>query len=110
MTKLSGYQIMWIIVLFDLPVTTAIERKKATQFRKELLTAGFHMSQFSVYYKMVSGRETLERMTRHVSSVVPKGGKVDIVSITDRQYGDIRTFSGGLLQKNRKKGDQLALF
>ncbi len=47
-TQLSGYRIMWVWVLFDLPVGTKAERKRATRFRNDLLDLGFEMVQFSV--------------------------------------------------------------
>ena len=46
---LSGYRLMWMIVMFDLPVVLKEERKAATAFRNSLLDMGFEMSQFSVY-------------------------------------------------------------
>ena len=36
-TSLSGYRIMWMLVMFDLPVVTAPERLAANQFRHSLL-------------------------------------------------------------------------
>ena len=45
-TALSGYRIMWVFVLFDLPVGTKKERKAATRFRHSLLDLGFEISQF----------------------------------------------------------------
>ena len=39
-SALSGYRIMWIFVLFDLPVGTKKERKAATKFREALLDLG----------------------------------------------------------------------
>ena len=54
---LSGYRIMWLFVLFDLPVGTKKERKAATKFRLSLLDMGFEMSQFSVYLKFCAGKE-----------------------------------------------------
>jgi CRISPR-associated protein Cas2 len=47
---------MWMIVMFDLPVTTSAERKIATQFRNHLLDNGFEMSQFSVYFRFCGDR------------------------------------------------------
>ena len=41
MTYLSGYRLMWIMVLFDLPVITEKERKKATKFRNFLMDNSF---------------------------------------------------------------------
>ena len=49
--SLSAYRIMWIFIMFDLPVTTKPERKEASAFRNYLLDLGFEMSQFSVYLK-----------------------------------------------------------
>lgn len=54
---LSGYRLMWMMVLFDLPVLEKEERKEASDFRKFLLDEGFTMSQFSVYLKLLSGKE-----------------------------------------------------
>ena len=48
---ISGVKLMWMIVMFDLPVGTDKERKRATKFRNFLLDEGFSMSQFSVYLK-----------------------------------------------------------
>ena len=45
---LSGYRLMWVVVMFDLPVIEKAERKAATAFRNSLLDMGFAMSQFSV--------------------------------------------------------------
>ena len=38
---LSGYRLMWVVVMFDLPVVAKAERKAATEFRNGLLDAGF---------------------------------------------------------------------
>ena len=34
---LSGYRLMWVVVMFDLPVIEREERKAATTFRNDLL-------------------------------------------------------------------------
>ena len=101
---------MWMIVLFDLPVVTTEERKAASLFRKSLLDQGFHMSQFSVYYRLLSGKEALDRYIRDIQAQLPKKGKVDILSITDKQYEGIISFSGKTKGKNKQKPSQLLLF
>lgn len=105
MPCLSSYKLMWMIVLFDLPVVTKTERKKASEFRKNLLDMGFHMSQFSVYYRLVSGREAMEPYVKNIRSKLPESGKVDIIGITDKQYGDIISFNGRHHEKKRKKNE-----
>jgi len=101
---------MWMIVLFDLPVVTPKERKAATGFRKALLDQGFHMSQFSVYYRLLSGKEALDGYVRGIRSQLPPKGKVDILTITDKQYESIISFAGRTKEKNKKNPSQLMLF
>ena len=45
---LSGYRLMWILVMFDLPVDTRKAAREATRFREFLLDRGFEMNQFSI--------------------------------------------------------------
>jgi CRISPR-associated protein Cas2 len=109
-TALSGYRIMWVFVLFDLPVGTKKERKAATKFRHALLDLGFEMSQFSVYLKFTAGKEQAEALERRVEQAMPPSGKVHVVQITDKQYENIRTFRGKKREPSPKNPNQLALF
>jgi CRISPR-associated protein Cas2 len=101
---------MWVLVLFDLPVVTKKERKDASQFRKNLLDMGFHMSQFSVYYRLLPGKEALEGYVRDIQNFLPPKGKVDIISITDKQYENIISFHGKIKEKRKQTPSQLLLF
>ena len=56
--RLNAYRIMWLFVLFDLPVETKKERKAAADFRKALLKDGFSMLQFSVYNRHCASDES----------------------------------------------------
>ena len=110
MTALSGYRLMWMIVLFDLPVGTKAERRAATRFRHALLDLGFEMSQFSVYMRLAAGKERVDVLARKVEDALPPHGKVHIVTITDKQYENIITFRGRARGEAGKNPDQLALF
>lgn len=105
---LSGYRIMWMYVMFDLPVGTKKERKQASKFRLHLLDLGFEMVQFSVYARFCSGKEKVETLARQIARQLPLGGKVDILSVTDRQYENIISFESRA-QKPAKKAVQLVL-
>ena len=107
---LSGFRLMWMIVLFDLPVLTKKERKAATKFRNFLLDQGFEMSQFSVYMRFCTGKEHTERMTKTVERDVPPTGKVHVVYLTDKQYENIVCFDGRKREPGRKNPGQLVLF
>lgn len=109
MTYLSGYRLMWIMVLFDLPVMTSEERKRAADFRNFLLDNSFDMVQFSVYIKSCSGKEQIEKLIRLIEYNMPKEGKVDILPFTDKQYENIVTLRGNKKLK-RNNPDQYILF
>src|SRR5215469_8490197 len=109
-TALSGYRIMWLFVLFDLPVGTKRERKAATKFRQSLLDMGFEMSQFSVYLKFCAGKEQAEALARQVEAAMAPSGKVHLVQITDKQYENIRTYRGRKREPALKNPNQFTLF
>lgn len=107
---LSGYRLMWMMVLFDLPVGTKKERRLATKFRQFLLDEGFEMSQFSVYLRFCAGKEQAEAHTKKVEKAVPSSGSVHIVYITDKQYENIVSFDGRTKEPARKNPEQYVLF
>lgn len=92
--RLNAYHIMWLFVFFDLPVTSKTSMKKAALFRKGLEKDGFSMMQFSVYIRHCASRESMNVHIKRVKSILPEEGKVSILSVTDKQYGDIFNFWG----------------
>ncbi len=107
---LSPYRIMWLFVMFDLPVTTRKERKQATGFRNNLLDLGFEMSQFSVYLKYCASGEKAESVGSRIQHQLPPGGKVDILTVTDKQFANMKRFYEADRIKNDGKVAQLHLF
>jgi CRISPR-associated protein Cas2 len=107
--RLSGYRLMWVMVLFDLPVDTAEGRTNAAKFREHLLSLGFERCQFSVYLRFAEGREQAETWTRKIGVEVPERGKVDILYFTDKQYESIVRFDAGRTKALKNPG-QYQLF
>ncbi len=107
---LSGYRLMWIMVMFDLPVDDRQSAREATKFRQFLLDRGFEMNQFSIYMRFCSGKEQFEAHVRAIERNLPSKGEVQILGITDKQYENIRIYSGQRLRKARQNPNQLALF
>lgn len=107
---ISGYKILWLLVLFDLPVTTKKNRKAATKFRKNLLDFGFEMTQFSVYLKWCYGYEAARTWANRVEKLIPKEGQVKIIVFTDKQYEKMVTIDGPKRSKNKKVPEQFELF
>ncbi|WP_290979289.1 CRISPR-associated endonuclease Cas2 [Ferrovibrio sp.] len=109
-TILSGYRLMWMMALFDLPVDDSQRRRAATDFRNELLDMGFQMTQFSVYMKHLTGKEQAESLTRRIASAVPEYGDVKILCFTDKQYENLVSFRGRKRDTAPQNPGQLALF
>ncbi len=109
-TQLSGYRLMWIFVMFDLPVETREQSRAASKFREFLLDQGFEKSQFSVYARFCNGKEQFETYMRRIEASLPERGDIHVLSFTDRQYENIVRFSGQRRRKQQKNPDQMALF
>lgn len=108
--SLNAYSIMWVLVLFDLPTETKKERKAASQFRKDMLKDGFSMFQFSIYLRHCPSRENAEVHIRRVKSSLPEKGHVGILSITDKQFGNMELFQGRKEKAQQSPSQQLEMF
>lgn len=85
---------MRMLVCFDLPVTTVRERRDYSLFRKNLMEAGFYMMQESVYVKLIPTPSTKIYIEKYLKSIVPSKGLVQILVITEKQFGNICTIVG----------------
>ena len=96
--------------MFDLPVGTKNERKQASNFRLQLLDLGFEMSQFSIYLKYCSSGDKADAVGGQIQKHLPPGGKIDILTITDKQFANMKRFYANAKIKNQQKPAQLHLF
>ena len=109
-TRFSEYQIMWIFVFFDLPTETKSERKRYAEFRKQLLRDGFTMFQFSIYLRHCPSRENADVHIKRVKKWLPKDGYIGILTVTDKQFGQMELFRGCQRIKQDLPTQQLELF
>ena len=108
--RINAYHIMWLFVFFDLPVLTKQQRKQATQFRKALEKDGFTMMQFSVYVRHCPSKENMEVHVKRVRLALPAAGQVSILSVTDKQYGEIKNYLGAVEKAKPEMPRQLKFF
>ncbi len=92
--KLNEYRVLWVMVFFDLPVVTKKDRKIYARFRKQLLQDGFTMFQFSIYLRHCPSRENAEVHVKRVKKWLPEKGHIGILTITDKQFGQMEIFYG----------------
>ena len=101
---------MWMMVMFDLPVQTHVERKRASDFRHLLLDMGFEMAQYSVYFRFCGDRQKTEPYVNMIKKQLPSEGKVSILFFTDKQFAETINFASHKIKPKQKKVDQLCLF
>lgn len=108
--RISEYRVMWLMVLFDLPTETKRDIRAYSVFRKNLMKDGFTMFQFSIYIRHCASMENAEMHIKRVKSFLPEFGKVGIICITDKQFGNIELFFGRKTFAPNAPGQQLELF
>lgn len=108
--RLNAYRIMWLFVFFDLPTTTKVERRHAAQFRKALEKDGFTMMQYSVYVRHCPSKENMNVHIKRVRKSMPPSGCTSILSVTDKQYGEIMNFWGRVERARPAAPQQLEFF
>ncbi|TYB80304.1 CRISPR-associated endonuclease Cas2 [Bizionia gelidisalsuginis] len=108
--ELNAYRIMWLFVFFDLPTETIKDRRNASGFRKNLLKDGFTMMQYSVYMRHCASSESADVHEKRIKRLLPPLGKVSILRITDKQFGNIMNFWGKAAVSKDPLPTQLELF
>ena len=108
--RFSEYRFMWVLVFFDLPTETKRERKAAAKFRKDLISDGFLMFQFSIYLRHCPSAESAETHIKRVKNFLPDLGQIGILCITDKQFSRMELFSEHKARQAPEAGIQLELF
>ena len=89
-----SYKIMRVVVLFDLPTGTIVERRAATKFRNFLLDDGFNMLQYSVYTRICPNRDMAEKHMLRVKRHAPSSGSVRLLYLTEHQFANMHIIVG----------------
>lgn len=81
-----SYRFMRILVMFDLPVGTAGERREYTKFRKYLIKNGYLMLQESIYCKLAQNSAVADALVDNLRKNRPEAGLVQVLKVTEKQY------------------------
>lgn len=89
-----SYRFMRVLVMFDLPTETSMERRHYRWFRKFLIDEGFVMMQESIYTKICPNMHTVERVELSVETHCPPHGIVQVIAVTERQFASMKLLVG----------------
>ena len=102
---------MRLLVFFDLPSVTKPERRAYALFRRHLLNDGYDMLQFSVYGRVVSGRDAEAKHLQRLQLNLPPAGSVRVLTVTEKQFTSMRLMVGApSFQEKTVHAAQIVLF
>lgn len=100
---------MRVIVFFDLPVETAVDRRNYSKFRKFLINEGFIMMQESVYTKLTLNNSVTESVRQKLLKNKPPKGIVEMLVITEKQFASIEIVVGSENKNQIDSTDRLLI-
>lgn len=89
-----SYRFMRMLIFFDLPTTTQIDKKNYRKFRQFLISEGFVMVQYSMYSKLVLNSTASKLLLTRIKKNSPSDGVVQVLTITEKQYASMEYLIG----------------
>lgn len=96
-----------LIVFFDLPTVTKAEKRTARIFRKNLISNGFSMMQYSIYSRFCHSLSVVETQISRLMKYVPAVGYVRVLIITEKQYENMIILVGNFKKEEEIISQQL---
>lgn len=90
----SVFRFMRSLLMFDLPVETAKDRREYAKFVKFLKKQGFVLFQKSIYCKLSVNEAAAKATEKTVKGNLPKNGVVSLLTLTENQFNSISYLLG----------------
>ncbi len=102
---------LYLLVMFDLPTQTKVERKRYSKFRKTLLNDGFTMIQYSCYMRICKSNYSAKSHIKFIIDNLPNKGEIRIMKLTSNIYNKMKIYSGSKKdnKKNRTNQEKLGI-
>ncbi len=107
----NGWRVMWVIAVYDCPMTSGEARHSYTLFRKSLLKENFYQLQNSLYVRHYPTKELANGAVLRLKQCIPEDAKVSFFLITDKQYAMSCEFFGPKTEKKSLEApEQVEMF
>ena len=102
---------MRMLVLFDLPMVTKEQKRTYSRFRRYLLSDGYDMIQYSVYGRLLNGKDAQAKHFKRLITHLPPEGSIRCLTVTEKQFASMKLLVGmPLFQEEAVTSDQMLLF
>ena len=99
---------MRLLVFFDLPMVTKAEKRAYVQFRRFLLNDDYDMIQWSVYGRILNGRDAETKHLARLANSLPPEGSIRCMTVTEKQFAGMRILvSMPLFQEKKVPANQI---
>ncbi len=98
---------MRVIVMFDLPTETSMDRRHYRWFRKYLIDEGFVMMQESIYTKICLNMHAVSKVELNIQKNRPPKGIVQVMNITEKQFASMKLVVGEVDSVNIQSDERL---
>ncbi|MCR5416655.1 MAG: CRISPR-associated endonuclease Cas2 [Pseudobutyrivibrio sp.] len=85
---------MKMLCMFDLPIDTMEQQRAYRKFRKDIMSEGFIMIQYSVYARTCPNRQYAKQLENRIKKFIPNEGNVRLLTVTEKQYEDMKVLVG----------------
>lgn len=85
---------MRIILFFDLPSVTPVDKSEYRHFVNRIKKLGFYMFQESVYVKLSMSSFACKSIEKEINGNLPKAGMISILTVTEKQFQSMKTLIG----------------
>lgn len=100
-----------MLVFFDLPMVTKVEKRAYIVFRRFLLNDGYDMIQFSVYGRVLNGIDAQAKHIQRLKVNLPPKGSIRVMTVTEKQYAGMQLLVGQpIFQEKAIGANQMLLF
>lgn len=90
----SPFRFMRSLLMFDLPVETAADRRAYAKFVKFIKEQGFVLFQKSIYCKLSVNEAAAKSSEKAIKANLPKNGVVSMLTLTEKQFNSISYLLG----------------
>ena len=101
--------LVWLLVLFDLPAVSVAEKRAHTRFRHRLLALGFCRLQWSVYARAYRREKASGSDRVAVERAVPRAGRVRLLIVTELQFERMVCIDGDRRHEPEKRIEQVII-
>lgn len=108
--RVSGYRLMWLMVMFDLPVLTKEDRRNYRRFVDFLEDDGYFRVQFSVYARPCATEENTQVHVNRVIDRLPPAGEIRVLKFTDKQWERMAVYREARADATETAPEQLTFF